>query len=113
MTEELIKPFEIINGNIVLDLPTKVDIQITRDYIRNLSILLEESPQKSIVINTNYDFQLSSVYFGFMMTLQKFAKDQKMELKLICSTPKVLQMIDMLKIGHLFTVCPTLESATT
>jgi anti-anti-sigma regulatory factor len=112
MTEELIKPFEIINGNIVLELPEKVDIQITRAYIRNLTVLLEESPQKSIIINTDMNFQLSSVYFGFMMTLQKFSRDHKMEFKLVCNTPKVLQMIDMLKIGHLFTLCPTLQSAT-
>ncbi|MCB1176564.1 MAG: hypothetical protein KDK36_03190 [Leptospiraceae bacterium] len=110
MTEELIKPFEVTEKHIVILIPDRVDIQITREYIKKLESTISSS-HRSIIIKTENDFQLSSIYFGFIMTVHNFTKTNNLDLSMVCNKEKILKMFDMLKIGHLFTVYPTMEDA--
>jgi anti-anti-sigma factor len=104
-------PYKIQNSSMILPMPTVADIQVTRGCISHLDYGLKNFSIKCLILDTTGEFQLSSVNFGFMMTLSKFCQDNKIEMKLVCNKQKVLDMFDLLKIRHIFKVYPTLEEA--
>lgn len=104
-------PYNIQNESIILPMPKLADIQVTRDCVKHLEYGKEFHEPKRVILDTDQEFQLSSVNFGFMMTIHKFCEANGLELRLVCSRPKVLQMFDLLKIAHIFKVYPDLNSA--
>lgn len=104
-------PYNIQNESIILPMPHLADIQVTRDCLSHLEYGIEFYNPKRVVLDTAMEFQLSSVNFGFMMTVHKFCESKHVELRLVCDKPKVLQMFDLLKIGHIFKVYSKLEDA--
>ncbi|MDX1957140.1 MAG: STAS domain-containing protein [Leptospiraceae bacterium] len=103
--------FQRIGTFLVFKIPNEVNIYVSREYSKFLKDEYAKENFQFLVLDATGDFILSSLSFGFIMNLYNFCNLEKVELRLICNREKVLQMFDLMKIGHMFKLYSSLEQA--
>ncbi|HMV41988.1 MAG TPA: hypothetical protein PK079_13720 [Leptospiraceae bacterium] len=106
----LIKHWE---NTITIEIPEYSNFIPVTEYLKTIETLYDANPVPSLTIIIADKESLSSVAYGFMMSLSKFSIKKGITLKLVCNERKILELIEILKIGQLFSIYPTLEESTT
>lgn len=110
LIEDKVK-IKVLESSILIEVPVFLNFIPTKDYLNQLEKIYETKFYSEIIINIEKKTTLSSVGYGFIISISKLCVQKNVQLKLICRNEKVLDMIDILKIGKLFKIFPTLEEA--
>lgn len=108
--EDTIK-VKTLENSILIEVPVFLNFIPTKDFLAQIGKIYESKFYSEIIINIEKKTTLSSVGYGFIMSISKLCVQKNVRLKLICRNEKVLDLIEILKIGKLFQIFPTLEEA--
>ena len=102
---------KVLENSILFEVPMFLNFIPTKDYLNQIGKIYDSKFYPEIIIDIEKKTTLSSVGYGFIMSISKLCVQKNVRLKLICRNEKVLDMIEILKIGKLFQIFPTLEEA--